>query len=172
MKPLLRQPSATLSVGSRRARDRERHPRAPDFVVERPEGVEPVGHGLATRQARVEALALIVDGLRRHRALIPETKDREAYGTRLQCRVIWDVVLFEHHVLRHQEDGQVERESCVAGDVCDEDLATLGRQILVDERDAKFGPSVYNTCTTCITINTRITRTADRRCIRVNNRLL
>ena len=65
--------------------------------------------------------------------------------------------MFEHHILRHQEDGQVERESWVAGDVCNKDLATLGRQ-LVDERGAKFGPGVR---IICITGNACITRTVD-----------
>ena len=116
---------------------RKSDPRAPGLVVERAKGVEAGGHGRQTRPARVELLALVVDRLRRHRSLVAEPEDRKARGARLQGRVVGDVRLLEHHVLRHQEDGQVESESRVAGDVGAEDLAALRRQF-IDQRGAEL----------------------------------
>jgi hypothetical protein len=53
--------------------------------------------------------------------------------------MIGDVARLEHHILGHQEDGQVEREGRIARDMRDQDLATLGGK-LVDQRGTELRP--------------------------------
>jgi hypothetical protein len=132
-------PSALGNIQARlqRACDREGHPTAAGLVVERTKGIETFGHGLMTGPARIETLALILDGLRRHRSFVAEAEDRELRAG-LERRVVADVVLLEDDILRHQEDGEVQRQRRITGDVGDEDLPALGRQ-LVGQRSAEFG---------------------------------
>src|SRR3546814_10068991 len=81
-------PSALSNVQARlqRACDREGHPTAAGLVVERTKGIETFGHGLMTGPARIETLALILDGLRRHRSFVAEAEDRELGAAGLERR--------------------------------------------------------------------------------------
>ena len=120
-----------------------------------------------TGPARIETLALILDGLRRHRSFVAEAEDRELGAAGLERRVVADVVLLEDDILRHQEDGEVQRHRRITGDVSDEDLPALGRQ-LVNQRSAEFG-SMIDAAGAVVTI---ATARHLGRSIRIDNGLL
>src|SRR3546814_2449728 len=120
-----------------------------------------------TGPARIETLALILDGLRRHRSFVAEAEERELGAAGLERRVVADVVLLEDDILRHQEDGEVQRHRRIPGEVRDEDLPALGRQ-LVNQRSAEFG-SMIDVASAVVTI---ATARHLGRSIRIDNGLL